>query len=326
MLARIGGYHLGWWGAEGDALPTPVPSKVLRPTLVLLAAEAAGWDGRDGRGVAAGAAAVELVHNWSLLHDDVIDNDQLRRGRATAWTVYGTGWAILAGDALLAAAKERLLDAGEHGVQALALLLRAVSALVAGQAADLDFAHRDPAGITVEEYLAMAAGKTSALLECSLGIGALLGGADRATAEALHQAGHHLGLAWQAANDVEGIWGDPAITGKPAMGDLREHKPTLPLLAALHDPAPRQSQALRGRLRNQSCWPEPESLAALIDQAGGRAAAQTLSQRHLAQALSYLSQAPLLLHTLTELQQLFTYIVTRTTMPWTPHRFARTQP
>ncbi|MGE2817971.1 geranylgeranyl diphosphate synthase IdsB [Mycobacterium heidelbergense] len=216
-------YHLGWdvGGSSG---------KSIRAALVLGAAAACG----DTSAAAPAAAAVELIHNFSLLHDDVMDQDATRRGRPTVWAVWGQTNAILLGDALHALASRVLADMLRPAV-AVRAVLRLQSACVAlcvGQFHDCAFETR-PA-ITVDEYLRMAAGKTAELMGCACALGALSARADTETTSALEQFGYQLGLAFQIVDDVMGIWGDPKVTGKPVGNDLFRRKATLPVVAALN--------------------------------------------------------------------------------------------
>ncbi|EST19855.1 polyprenyl synthetase family protein, partial [Streptomyces roseochromogenus] len=170
----------------------------------VLGAEAAGADGRAG---VPAAVAVELVHAFSLLHDDIMDGDPTRRRRPAVWKAYGTGPAVLAGDALFALAVETLATVPQ-GAGAVRLLSAALADLVRGQADDLLFAARPctgPERVTPGEYRAMAEGKTGALLGCAAALGAVLGGADETTAGALDRAGRHLGVAYQLVDDVLGL-------------------------------------------------------------------------------------------------------------------------
>ncbi len=171
-MRRIAAYHFGWVDADGRALPGG-GGKAIRPTLAVLSAQAAG--GTAAQGVPA-AVAVELVHNFSLLHDDIMDRDVERRHRPTAWVVFGEGQAILAGNAMLTAAFDVLVRDGAAGQRALPSLLTAVEGLIDGQSADLDLSTRRD--VDLDEVLAMEAGKTAALLACSSSIGALAAGAD----------------------------------------------------------------------------------------------------------------------------------------------------
>ncbi|MQY37646.1 (2E,6E)-farnesyl diphosphate synthase [Streptomyces sp. RB17] len=284
-VAEMAGYSFGW--CEVGGAPAAAPGgKGVRQALAVLGAEAAGADGRAG---VPAAVAVELVHAFSLLHDDIMDGDATRRRRPAVWKAYGTGPAVLAGDALFALAVETLAIA-PRGAGAVRLLSAALADLVHGQADDLLFATRPwtgPERVTPEEYRSMAEGKTGALLGCAAALGALLGGAGEATADALDRAGRQLGVAFQLVDDVLGIWGDPAVTGKPVGGDLRQRKKTYPVLAALGSPAARGLPAL---LDSPDRAPEA---AALIEAAGGRAAALAEARAHTATARTLLSQTPL---------------------------------
>jgi geranylgeranyl diphosphate synthase, type I len=221
-------YHFGW--SDVDGRPVAGGSgKAVRPALALLSAEAAGAPAETGL---PGAVAVELVHNFSLLHDDLMDGDLERRHRRTVWAVWGASSAILTGDALLSLAHETLLDSGSPcGPAAARLLAAATRELIRGQVQDLAFERRDD--VTLPECLDMAAGKTGALLSASAAIGAVLAGAPPAVVDALSAFGSHLGIAFQLIDDVLGIWGDPSVTGKPVYSDLRARKKSLPVTYAL---------------------------------------------------------------------------------------------
>jgi geranylgeranyl diphosphate synthase, type I len=291
-LGRMAAFTFGW--VEPDGTPRPsageVGGKGLRPALVLLSARAAGASSTDA--AVTGAVAVELVHAFSLVHDDIMDGDEQRRHRETAWKAYGVGPAVLAGDALLALAMGTLARTPGAGVcDAMERLSASLVDLVGGQAQDIAFESRPwtgPDAVTVDEYLAMAEAKTGALLGCAAAVGTLLGGGSPARATAMARMGRHLGLAFQMADDLLGIWGDPAVTGKPAFGDLGHGKKTLPVLAALE-----AGTKAAGRLaRLLACGPaDPDTYRAardLIDEAGGRAFAQEQAGLHLDRALRIL--------------------------------------
>ena len=227
-IRRLASYHLGWTDRAGAPLGAP-GGKGIRPTLALLSAEAAWADAEVG---VPGGVAVELVHNFSLIHDDIIDGDHERHHRPTVWSAYGVGPAIIAGDALENLAHQVLLEASEStGPAASAALAEATSAMIAGQADDIAFEHRRD--VSVEECMAMSAAKTGALLGCASSIGAILAGAPTATVGSLRDYGRHLGLAFQAIDDLLGIWGDPTRTGKPSGNDLRQRKKSMPIVSAL---------------------------------------------------------------------------------------------
>ena len=173
-MDTVAAYHFGWIDAEGRPADGD-GGKAVRPALALLSAEAAGAPAEAG---IPGAVAVELVHNFSLLHDDLMDGDEQRRHRDTVWKVHGPAQAILVGDALFALANEILLELGtaEAG-RATRRLTTATRKLIDGQAQDISFEHRER--VTVEECLEMEGNKTGALLACACSIGAVLGGAGR---------------------------------------------------------------------------------------------------------------------------------------------------
>ncbi|MBW1601990.1 polyprenyl synthetase family protein [Streptomyces sp. JJ66] len=273
-MDTVAAYHFGWIDAEGRPADGD-GGKAVRPALALLSAEAAGAGPKTG---IPGAVAVELVHNFSLLHDDLMDGDEQRRHRDTVWKVHGPAQAVLAGDALFALAGEILLELGTaDAARATRRLTRATRALIDGQAQDISYEHRER--VTVEECLEMEGNKTGALLACSASIGAVLAGADDPTADALGAYGHHLGLAFQAVDDLLGIWGDPQATGKQTWSDLRKRKKSLPVVAALGGGGAAARQ-LGELLTADAKKPQAEvddfdeaqfaTRAALIEEAGGR--------------------------------------------------------
>ena len=227
-IRQIATYHMGWTDTSGNPVEAP-GGKGVRPTMAILGAEAAWAEPEVG---VPGGVAVELVHNFSLIHDDIIDTDTERHHRATVWSAFGVGPAIVAGDALQVLAHQVLLEASrETGPAASAALAEATAAMIAGQADDIAFERRRD--VTVEQCTAMSAAKTGALLGCASSIGAILAGAPDATIGALRDYGRHLGLAFQAVDDLLGIWGDPDTTGKPASTDLRQRKKSMPVVSAL---------------------------------------------------------------------------------------------
>ncbi|MFC8513066.1 polyprenyl synthetase family protein [Streptomyces sp. NPDC057257] len=304
-VGEMAAYSFGWCEV-GGAPAVGSGGKGVRQALALLGATAAGAPGAAG---VPAAVAVELVHAFSLLHDDIMDGDPDRRGRPTVWKAYGTGPAVLAGDALFALAVETLA-AAPAGSQAVRVLSVALSDLVRGQADDLLFATRPwtgPERVRPREYRAMAEHKTGALLGCSAALGALLGGAEPAVVAALDLAGRHLGVAFQIVDDVLGIWGDPSVTGKPVHGDLRERKKTYPVLAALDSPAS-EARRLAALL---DCGDAPEEAAALIEAVGGRSAALAEARRHVDAVEAALAGVPLEGRAVEELRTLLDYLLRR---------------
>jgi geranylgeranyl diphosphate synthase type I len=302
-------YHLGWVDADGRSAGNNNGGKGVRPAITVLAAEAVGAPAERG---VPGAVAVELVHNFSLVHDDVIDNDAERRHRPTVWATFGVGRAIIAGDALLALAQEVVLEAAcdaAAGVRAARALALATSAMISGQA--LDMAFETMSGVTIEGCLEMEAAKTGALLGCAASLGALLGEAPDPVVEALREYGVQLGLAFQAVDDLLGIWGDPAATGKPAWSDLRTHKKTLPVAAAqaMADGHAGELTDLLGR--ENLAEADVARLASLVEDCGGREATILEARTRLARSLAALDSVELVHGPREELANIARFVVER---------------
>jgi len=286
-MRRVAGYHYGWWDADGTPRDGDA-GKAIRPTLAVLCAEAVGGSVVDA---VPAAVAVEMVHNFSLLHDDVMDRDISRRHRPTAWTVFGVSSAILAGDALLTLAFDVLAGSGHPRSQdAMRMISAAVLDLVEGQCEDVSFEERSD--VDLSECLSMAGEKTGALLACSATIGALYGGGSADQVEHMRVFGEHLGLAFQLVDDLLGIWGDPQVTGKPVHSDLVSRKKSLPVVAALTSgvPAADELASLYGR-PDQLSDVELARAAELVELAGGRSWTQREAVDQLDLALAELSQA-----------------------------------
>jgi geranylgeranyl diphosphate synthase, type I len=282
-VRQIAAYHFGW--VDPDGTPRAANSgKAVRPALAVLSAQAAGADAAIG---IPGAIAVELVHNFSLLHDDVMDGDHERRHRPTAWTVFGSSAAILAGDALLALAFEALLEvAPERSNQAQRSLAAATQQLIVGQVDDLDFERRIDVGLA--ECLEMAGGKTAALMACAAAIGAHLAAAPADVVAALDTFGRELGLAFQLVDDLLGIWGTAQSTGKPVGADLRARKKSLPVVAAMASGTAAGDELrelyLSGELHADADGRVVSHAARLVEDAGGRAWVRDEAARRLQSA------------------------------------------
>jgi len=283
QLALIASYQFGWVDQTGQPAEG-AGGKAVRPALAVLSAEAAG---ADPVVALPAAAAVELIHNFSLLHDDVMDADIERLNRPTAWTVFGTAQTILAGSALMTLAIQLLNDDGERGRRVLPTLLSSVQELIHGQSEDLRL--EGSQSTDLGQCLAMEAGKTASLLACSASVGALAAGAGPQLVAALSGYGTELGMAFQLVDDVLGITGDPSRTGKSSSSDVRAGKCSAPIAAALAD----GGEASRSLAKMLTEWPpqtEDEVLAAtgFIIDAGGVEWATTEADRRLQLALSYL--------------------------------------
>jgi geranylgeranyl diphosphate synthase type I len=279
-VRHLCGYHLGFWDEQGE--PDRPRGKGVRGVLALLSAQAAGSPVEVGLPA---AAAVELVHNFSLLHDDLMDGDRTRRHRPTVWAVFGSGQAILAGDALLGLADEVLAEApSANRSWAIRCLAASTRRLIAGQLADLAFETRRD--VTLSECLQMAADKTAALLSCAASIGAVLANTPADLTLRLAQFGEHLGVGYQLIDDILGIWGSPEATGKPVLSDLRAKKKSLPVVAALTSSTAAGERLAALYLTDARLTDAQLAEAAdLVQQAGGRAWAENTADAELATAL-----------------------------------------
>ncbi len=306
-IRRVAGYQFGWWDADGT--PTPgIGGKGFRSALVLVTAEAAG--GRAQAAIPA-AVAIGLVHEFSLLHDDVMDADETRRHRPTAWTVFGIGEAILVGDALLALGLRVLANSGHAAARdSVSSLSKAVLALTDGQIADLAFESRDD--VALPEVVSMAQKKTSALIGVACALGAGFGGAGPQAVERFRSFGEQLGLAFQHVDDLLGIWGDPSVTGKPVHADLARRKKSLPVMAALTSGSPAGAELAELYRGHEPMADDDLGRAAeLVDAAGGRAWSLAEVDRLLAAALDDLDAAGPLARPRAELGKLAELVVRR---------------
>jgi geranylgeranyl diphosphate synthase type I len=282
-------YHMGW--VDEQFAPSNLPAgKRLRPILCLLACTETGGDAAQALPA---AAALEILHNFSLVHDDIEDGDAMRRHRPTVWKLWGEPLAINVGDGMFAlafAAMQRLSSRAVPSSTVLAALhvfTAMCVALTEGQYLDMDFERR--ADVTVGEYLRMIQGKTAALVGASVAIGAHIGGAPAPQAAALQRFGQEIGLAFQIQDDVLGIWGDPAVTGKAAGNDILRKKKSFPLLHALNHAEAGVAFAtlLAGEVT-------PAQLPAALDllaQAGAREAAEAAAAAHTAAGMAALAAA-----------------------------------
>ncbi len=248
-------YHMGW---SGEGAGPEATGKRVRPLLVLLSCQASG--GNWLHAIPA-AAAVELIHNFSLVHDDIQDNSDLRRGRPTVWKRWGMPQAINAGDGLFVLAHLALADLeGKFPPETILKVFRLFDEtcldLTRGQF--LDIAYEQRADLSLEAYWPMVAGKTAALLAACCEIGAVLGGADETVQASYKSFGNYLGLAFQVQDDYLGIWGDSALTGKSAESDLATGKKSFPVLAGLAKGGAFARRWAEGPIR-------PEEVPALAD-------------------------------------------------------------
>jgi geranylgeranyl diphosphate synthase, type I len=279
LLTEMVRYHLGL-RESGER-----PGKRLRANLALLTCEAMGRRYAEAMWA---AVAVELVHNFSLVFDDVQDRDVLRRGRPSVWKIWGDGQAINAGAALEALVTRSVADLlpprhTDRLRPALLLLADTMLDLCRGQVLDLQFEQR--VDVSLEEYLGMIGLKTAGLFACSARLGAMAAGAGGATLEQAGRFGYHLGLAYQIIDDVQGIWGATRDTGKPAGSDLRNGKKTLPALHALRNGPVQGRRQLRSLLTRATFTPmEMQAARAILSQAHAREFCRRQASEQLAEA------------------------------------------
>ena len=265
-------YHLGWTG-EGSG--PEAQGKRIRPLLLLLTTASCGSDWRPVLPI---AASVELIHNFSLIHDDIQDGADLRRGRPTVWKKWGVPQAINAGDALSILAHLTLLETGDNYSSETILkvgkfIQEACLALSSGQFLDISYEVRDD--LTIEDYWPMTSGKTAALLSACTQVGALLGGADEAAQETYRDFGQYLGLAFQVQDDYLGIWGDSALTGKSAESDLLAGKKSLPVLFGIEKKGLFAQRWAEGPIRLE----EVEKLAGQLAEEGAKLYTQEMADQ-----------------------------------------------
>lgn len=286
-------YHLGW--VDENFQPTVgATGKRLRPVFCLLTCEALG----DNYTTALpAAAALELIHNFSLIHDDIEDKDEVRRHRPTVWKVWGIPFAINAGDGMFALAHlclQRSADYGASGARTLAacrVFDAACLTLVEGQHLDLSFEAR--LDVSLDEYLHMIHHKTANLLATSTQLGALLATDDVEIIAHYRQFGESIGMAFQVMDDILGIWGDAAVLGKPIGSDIRKKKKSLPIVYALNNAAGRDAELLREIYQKSALSDmEVQTVIEILDNIETRVYAEQLVSKYHAKALNALAATP----------------------------------
>ena len=286
---------MGWSDKDGNPVDG-VMGKSLRPSLCLFACEAVGGHIRHALPA---AASLELIHNFSLIHDEIEDFDETRHHRPTLWALWGINKALVAGNVLriLADRSMEMMQSdesrdAERVVKGVELLTEACLDMIEGQYMDISFEGR--IDITLDQYLAMISRKTGALIRCSLELGALMGTENLATLEILRKAGMSLGFVFQIRDDILGIWGEEESTGKPVGVDILRKKNSLPIVHAM-DQADKKGRELLREIYSLDHLEDQEVKAVLkiMEEAGTRAYAQALAHEHEKKALNLFSQAML---------------------------------
>lgn len=305
-LTSAARYVMGWEDASGN--PAAAGGKRIRPALCLFAAETLGGAIGDAM---PGAVAIELVHNFSLVHDEVQDHDHERHHRPTIWARFGEGQAINVGDFLYTRAVRALTDApGDvaHRMRALSILHHAISEMIEGQWRDIDFETRE--SVTPAEYLAMIAGKTGALLGAPLEIGAVLAGVPAGQAAQLGEWGRAVGLAFQIRDDYLGIWGDPGETGKSNTNDIARKKKTLPIVYGLQHP--QAHDVILEAYTSQELQPaDIQRVVASLEAAGAPEACRGQARAHADQAQRLLATLELGPRETAQFEDIAAYLIER---------------
>jgi geranylgeranyl diphosphate synthase type I len=287
-------YHLGWVDAAFREVHAK-SGKRIRPLICLLCNQAAG--GKPEQALPA-AAAMELVHNFSLVHDDIQDGSRYRRGRQAVWDVWGAAQAINVGDGMFVLARLALHRLAAQGVpfdrqQAATLALdQACLALCEGQYFDMTF--EDRLDIDLDQYLRMIGLKTATLLAASAQVGAIVAGAPPKIVDHYSAFGHQLGMAFQIQDDILGTWGDERVTGKSAATDIRDKKKTLPVVYTLNRSEEPHTAAQLIQLYSQEGRLDEGSILStldLLERMGARAYAEEMAAAYHRSALARLEQA-----------------------------------
>ncbi len=303
-------YHMGWLD-EGLNPASIEVGKRLRPILLLLTVDALGANWRKALPA---AAAVELVHNFSLIHDDIEDASEERRHRPTLWKLWGVPQAINAGDLLFGLARHALLRLRQTGygadtvLTAIDLLDQAVLQLCEGQHRDLAF--EDQARVGLDEYLDMIAGKTGSLMACCTELAALLAGREEFR-PASRDFGFQLGMAFQMQDDVLGIWGDQALTGKSSESDIFQRKKSLPVVLAMQAARPEDALRLERMYYSSIGEEEYRTILDILETYRIREEAEAMARQRLQMALHSLQSLPVTGEGKQELEAIARYLVHR---------------
>jgi len=313
LLYEMVRYHLGMEEAEG-ATAAAHTGKRVRAAMCCLSCAAAGG---ESAAAAPAAAAIELLHSFTLLHDDVADQDAVRRGRPTVWRRWGVGQAVTAGDAMFALANLAVGASEAAGVSTpvvsalLEELNEATLAVCEGQQLDLSYEGRSD--VSVDDYLMMIERKTAALFAAACAMGARMAEAPERQRGALRRFGRELGLGFQIRDDVLGIWGEAEELGKPVGSDLRRNKRSLPIVHGLASAGEAEREAIAGRLADGlRSDEEAAEIAARLDELGSRRFCEQMAGASLERALEALGDASLEPRPAEDLRTVASYLVERT--------------
>ncbi len=280
-------YHIGLEDEHG--MPTSATGKLLRPSLVLFVAEQLG---ASLEAALPSAVGIELIHGFSLIHDDIQDRDRIRRGRPAVWTICGIEQAINAGDLMHTLAISAALGSSPSAADC---LIRATQEMIEGQCRDLEFERRE---VTADDYLMMIDRKTGALLRCAFELGGIAAGVNGHVHTDLAGLGRAVGRAFQIRDDLLGIWGKDDVLGKTTGSDIRRRKKTLPVIL-LFEHTEGEDRAALQRLYGGEEAPGSEIaegdvawVVERLDDLDARSACETIVRRHLGEAIDRLRELP----------------------------------
>lgn len=303
-------YHMGWCDKDGNPRDD-AEGKRLRPALLLLACQAAGGALESAM---AAASAIELIHNFSLIHDDIEDRDLQRHHRPTLWAIWGEPKALTAGSVMFNLAflapsqsqkvpRERLLYASSR-------LTQSSLEMIEGQYLDISFEER--LDVTTGEYMDMISRKTGALISCALEVGAFIGSGDRETAALMAQAGRHLGNLFQIRDDILGVWGDASVTGKAVGSDIQRKKKSFPVVHALEHGDDSTIRSVKDVLGKESVDEnDVQQVLGMLEKTGSKERAESLTEELGRQAMETIGAAELSPDHHRHLSELVDFLLTR---------------
>ena len=305
-------YYMGWADRDGKPL-SAAQGKALRPTLCLFACEAAGGTVQQAMPA---AVAIELIHSFSLIHDDIQDMDETRHHRPTLWAVWGIPRALVAGNVLRIVADMALGKLADEGVSAetaarvVRILTDAYLSMIEGQYLDLSYEGRRD--VDAPQYLDMISKKTGALIRCSTTLGAVIGSRDEATVRALKSYGRSLGLVFQIRDDVLGVWGEEETTGKPVGADIRRKKNSFPVVYAMSAAGAKDKRTLeRVYSREEPSDGDVSEVLEVMERTGVKEQASVLMSEHCDRAVDALSGLEIEPAILREAEELVHFLLVR---------------
>ncbi len=287
-------YHMGWVDKEGT-LSDSSKGKALRPVLCLLACQSVG--GAIEQALPA-AAALEFIHNFSLIHDDIQDGDKERRGRPTLWWIWGQPKALVSGNALKILADKAswgLLQEGvscSKAIEASQILVQSYMEMIEGQY--LDISYEKSLDITVNDYILLISLKTGALIRCAMELGAFIGSDEPKMRQAFRECGELLGATFQIRDDYLGIWGEEEVTGKAVGADILRKKKSFPVVYALENAKGKDRDRLLDIYsKNALDGSDVESVLEIMENVGAREHSEKLAQDRCKQAMQVIEEAQL---------------------------------